>query len=61
MWAFETGGLWASPTGMVLWASPTAVVLMALPTDAVFWTPTKGVSGWAQPTMDLSKVLNLCS
>ena len=47
MWAFETGGLWASPTGVVLWALPTGVV---------FWTPTKGVSGWAPPTMVCSKV-----
>ena len=52
MWAFETGGLWASPTGVVLWAVPTGVV---------FWTPSKGVSGWAPPTMVCSKVLNLCS
>ena len=51
MWAFETGGLWASPTAVVLWA---------LPTD-VFWTPTKRVSGWAPPTMDYCKVFNLCS
>ena len=42
MWAFETGGLWASPTGVVLWALPTGVV---------FWTPTKGVSGWTPPTI----------
>ena len=52
MWAFETGGLWASPTGVVLWVLPTGVV---------FWTPTKGVSGWAPPTMVCSKVFNLCS
>ena len=52
MWAFETGGLWASPTGVVLWALPTGVV---------FWTPTEGVSGWAPPTMVCSKVFNLCS
>ena len=52
MWAFETGGLWASPTGVVLWALPMGVV---------FWTPTRGVSGWAPPTMVYSKVLNLCS
>ena len=44
-------GLWASPTGVVLW----------LPTGVVFLTPTKGVSGWAPPTMVCSKVFNLCS
>ena len=60
-WVTPTGHVWASPTWVGLWASPTGMVLWALPTGVVFSTPTKGVSGWAPPTLDCSNACSLCS
>ena len=46
MLAFETEGLWASPTGVVLWALPTGVKLWALPTEVLLLTPSSVVVFW---------------